>query len=117
MAGFLLNPSSMGSLRRRWHWLACLALAGGCALNPQPDLPGEQTGGAPSGGAPPVLNTGGSAGTVPSGAGAQPSGEGGASQGFPEGGADGELEGGAPSFGEAGQAGAAEAGALGVVSR
>jgi hypothetical protein len=108
----------MGPSWRGWRWLACLALAGGCALNPQPDLPGDTQGNSGSvgvSGSPPILNGGGSAG-MSSGAGAQPSGSGGTSPGGGDAGFADELEGGAPSFGEGGQAGAAEAGAWGTVS-
>jgi hypothetical protein len=42
----------MGSRLRHWRWLALAALAAGCALNPQPDLPDERGGnGAPMGSA------------------------------------------------------------------
>ena len=110
----------MASLFRHWRWLACLALAVGCSLNPQPDLPGDTANGGSDGtaGGPPILNTGGSSGNA-NAAGAQGpgGGAGGSGQGGPEGGEGGAfLEGGGPPSGEAGQAGAAEAGALGVIS-
>jgi hypothetical protein len=48
----------MGSVTRHWRWLACSALAVGCLLNPQPDLPTARPDGA-SGASGPVVSAGG----------------------------------------------------------
>jgi hypothetical protein len=118
MAGFLLTPSAMGSVLRHWRWLACSALAVGCLLNPQPDLPGsrpaegDNSGGSPGSGV--AIGGGGtsasSAGAGPgdsAGAGGPQNGAGGAPLTIEEGGMGGAVE--FPAAGATGESGAAGA--------
>jgi hypothetical protein len=103
----------MGSVMRHWRWLACSALAVGCLLNPQPDLPTARPSGndGASGGAGAVLGAGASqsaGGAVSSAAGSPttiPGGVGGASAGDNEGGIGGEVE--LPTAGATGESGQA----------
>jgi hypothetical protein len=105
----------MGSVMRHWRWLACSALAVGCLLNPQPDLPTARPGGndGASGGSGPVVGSGASqstAGAIGSsaagGPASLPGGFGGTSAGENEGGMGGDVELTlAGATGESGQAG------------
>src|ERR1700690_2107469 len=102
----------MGSVMRHWRWLACSALAVGCLLNPQPDLPTARPVGndGASGGSGPVVSGGASSSTAgalgSSSAGGPltiPGGSSGASAGENEGGMGGALE--LPAAGAAGESG------------
>jgi len=117
VARFLLTHNAMGSVIRHWRWLACSALAVGCLLNPQPDLPQVGGNGDNGAGSSSISTGAGGASTSSNGAGpgasaggpaTVPGGFGGAPLGVEEeGGMGGALE--LPAAGATGESGAAGA--------